>query len=335
MPIAQNRRCFIAGAAAAGAAGLFGSPSKGRAEPPPETTKVRFPVFINASDCQAPMYVSEALLRAEGFTDIGFVPSGTGPDSADWLANGEIDFDWNFPPAHVQSIGKGAPIKVLAGMHVGCLELIANDRIGTVPGLKGKRAGIAELNGVSHLLLMLMAAYVGLDPDRDIEWVTGEDPLKMLADGEIDAFLATPPQPQLARERKIGHVLIDTAIDRPWAQYYCCMLATSASFAHQYPVATKRVLRALLKSVDLCVSDPEQVARGIVARGFADSYDHALRTLTDARYDRWREFDPEDSIRFYALRMQETGIIGIAPNTVIAGGTDWRFLEEVKRELKT
>ena len=139
----------------------------------------------------------------------------------------------------------------------------------------------------------------------------------------------------MARERKIGHVILNTAIDRPWSQYYCCMLAASTAYAQNYPVATKRILRALLKSVDLCVSDPETVARGIVAKGFSNSYDYALKTLTDARYDRWRDYDPEDSLRFYALRMQETGIVQVGPNKIIADGADWRFLEEIKRELKT
>jgi NitT/TauT family transport system substrate-binding protein len=52
-------------------------------------------------------------------------------------------------------------------------------------------------------------------------------------------------------------------------------------------------------------------------------------------YDRWREFDPEDSLRFYTLRMQETGMIKSSPQQIIADGTDWRFLDELKRELKT
>jgi NitT/TauT family transport system substrate-binding protein len=335
MLVMQDRRRFLAGAAAAGAAGLVGTATQAWAEPPPETTKVRFPVFINASDCLAPMYVSEPLLRAEGFTDISFVSSGTGPDSADWLAHDEIDFDWNFPPAHVRSIANGVPIKVLAGMHVGCLELIANDSIQGVLDLKGKRAGVDALNGVPHFLLMIMAAYVGLDPANDIEWITGGDPLQMLAHGKIDAFLATPPQPQVARDRKIGHVILNTSIDRPWSQYYCCMLSASTAYAQQYPVATKRILRALLKAVDFCISDPELVAKGVVEKGFASSYDYALQAMSDVRYDKWREYDPEDSIRFYTLRMQETGLVQAGPNKVIADGTDWHFLEEIKRELKT
>jgi NitT/TauT family transport system substrate-binding protein len=113
------------------------------------------------------------------------------------------------------------------------------------------------------------------------------------------------------------------------------MLSASTAYAQHYPVATKRILRALLKSVDLCVSDPETVARGIVAHGFSNSYDYALKTLTDARYDRWREYDPEDTMRFYALRMQETGIVDAGPNKIIAAGADWRFLDEIKREMKT
>jgi NitT/TauT family transport system substrate-binding protein len=112
------------------------------------------------------------------------------------------------------------------------------------------------------------------------------------------------------------------------------MLAGRAEYVRQYPVATKRVLRALLKGVDLCVSEPESVAQRMLDGGFAASYDHALRTLNDARFDRWREYDPEDTMRFYALRMYEVDFISTSPNAVIAKGTDWRFLNELKRELK-
>ena len=89
------------------------------------------------------------------------------------------------------------------------------------------------------------------------------------------------------------------------------------------------------RSRSSCVSDPERVAQQMVDRDFVPSYDNALQTLKDIRYDRWREFDPEDSLRFYALRMQETGMIKSSPQQIIANGTDWRFLDELKRELKT
>jgi len=328
-----TRRAFLARAAAVAAVGVVADGAKSD-EGPPETLSVRLPAFPNVSDCQAPLYASRDLLLAEGFTDVSFVDSGTGPDSADWLAHGEIDFDWNFPPAHIRSIDGGAAIRVLAGMHVGCLELIANREIRGVPDLKGRKVGVDMINGSPHALLRIMAAYVGLDPDEDLSWVTSSDPVQALADGEIDAFLATPPQPQAARDMRLGHVIVNTSVDRPWSQYFCCMLATSDNYARSYPVATKRVVRAVLKAVDLCITDPPQIAAEAVRGGFAANYDLVLRALRDGRYGVWREYDPEDSLRFYALRMQETGATSMNPQKVIHRGADWSFLNEVKRELK-
>jgi NitT/TauT family transport system substrate-binding protein len=269
----------------------------------------------------------------------------TSVDNSEWIARGETDFDLNYPPKQIASIAAGVPIKVLTGLHSGCLELIANDSIRSVTDLRGKRVGVDGFNTSRHTWLSLMAAYVGLDPVNDIRWVTASarrghepppeyDPVELLAEGEIDAFLASPPWPQKLRGQNIGHTILANAVDRPWSQYFCCMFAGSADYVNSYPMATKRVLRAILKAADLCVSDPQGVARLLVDGGFLPRYDYALETLNDIRYDKWREFDPEDSLRFYALRMQELGMIKSSPDKVIADGTDWRFLNAVKRELK-
>ena len=39
-------------------------------------------------------------------------------------------------------------------------------------------------------------------------------------------------------------------------------------------------------------------------------------------------------MRFYALRLHEAGMIRSTPQKIIAQGTDWRFLNELKQELK-
>src|SRR5262249_32298682 len=144
------------------------------------------------------------------------------------------------------------------------------------------------------------------------------------------------PEPQEVRARHIGHTIVNTVVDRPWSQYFCCMPAARAEYVEKYPVATKRVLRALLKATDLCASEPERAraARLLVDQGFTERYDYALETLNEVPYNRWREYDPEDSIRFYALRLHELGMIKSSPQKIIATGTDWRFVEELKRELK-
>jgi NitT/TauT family transport system substrate-binding protein len=334
MPIIQSRRDFLTTLSVAGAAGVLGSRSAVANDGPPETTTVRLPRFFPAA-CELPEYVATELLRAEGLRDVRFVEEPSG-DSSEWIARGELDFDWNYAATHIASIEAGVPITVLAGMHSGCLELIANDRVHSIADLRGKKVGVYDFSSSPHVLLTLMAAYIGLDPRRDIEWVASGDAtsLQLFVDGKIDAFLGVPPEPQELRDRHIGHTILATAVDEPWSQYYCCMLAGRTEYVSRYPLATKRVLRALLKAVDLCVSAPESVARRTVDGGFAQSYQYALETLSDARFDRWREFDPEDTMRFYALRLHEVGMIKSSPNQIIGAGTDWGFLNELKRELK-
>jgi NitT/TauT family transport system substrate-binding protein len=154
------------------------------------------------------------------------------------------------------------------------------------------------------------------------------------AEGKIDAFLAAPPELQEVRARNIGHVIASSITDRPWSQYYCCLLATRTEFARNYPVATKRVLRAILKAADLCASEPKRVAQLLVDQGYTTGYQYALQALSEIRYDVWRDYDAEDALRFYALRLHEAGLIESSPNKLIAEHTDWRFLDELKRELK-
>jgi len=181
-----------------------------------------------------------------------------------------------------------------------------------------------------------MAAEVGLDANKDIDWVTGPKvkPKELFIDGKIDAFVGFPPEPQELRARGVGHVIVATAIDRPWSQYYCCMLGGNPEYVRKYPVATKRALRAVLKAADLCATDPAGAARRMVDRGFTPRYDYALKTLSEVPYDKWREYDPEDTMRFYALRLHDTGLIKTIPTKIIADGTDWRFFNELRRELK-
>ena len=81
-------------------------------------------------------------------------------------------------------------------------------------------------------------------------------------------------------------------------------------------------------------AEPERVARRLVDGGFTASYDYALQALNEVPYASWREYDPEDTMRFYALRLHEAGMIKSSPKEIIADGTDWRFLNELKRELK-
>ncbi len=330
-----SRRDFLGGLTLAGTAGLLGvQPSSAAAEPPPETTRLR--LVRENSICLAPQYVAEELLRSEGFTHVEYVPLEGGMGNPQTLASGKADITADAAPALILPLDARDPIVVLAGVHVGCYELFGTDRVRTIRDLKGKTVAVSELRDDRHAYVASMAAHVGLDARKDIRWVThsAADSMRLPAEGKIDAFLGFPPEPQELRAKKIGHVVVSILTDRPWSQYFCCMVIGNREYVRKHPVATKRALRAILKAVSVCALEPAKVARFLVDKGYTDQHDYALQTLKEIPYGKWREYNPEDTLRFYALRLQEAGFIKSSPQKIIAQGTDWRFLNELKKELK-
>ena len=334
-----NRRELAGGMAALGLAGWLGlHPTEGAAEEPPETNRIRlirdreFPVI-----CYAPQYIADEFLLMEGFTDVQYVSKGADGSEAQTLVRNEADIsaalgvDWVFP------IANGQPIVILSGLHVGCVEVFANADVRSIRDLKGKRLAVHGLGSPERYLLASVAAYIGIDPSRDIEWVLA-NPLEwgqMLLDGKVDAIAGFPPMNYELHEQKVGHVILNTITDDPWRHYFCCMLAVRREYLETYPIATKRALRAVLKANEMCSRQPELAAGWLVKHGQAPSYEAALQTMQDIPYVAWRDYDPADSLLFYALRLREAGLIDQVPDEILARGTDWRMFNELKKELKT
>jgi NitT/TauT family transport system substrate-binding protein len=220
MPKTQTRRRFLTALSLAGAAGLV------RARPP-EITSVR--IQKSPSICNAPRYVAQELLRAEGFTDIRYLSVSSHGSGAVYqaLTRGDFDFITDFAPLCVHAIDQGMAVTVLAGVHSGCFELFVNEDIHGVADLRGKAIGVADLRGKAigvaalnspqHMFLAPIAAHVGIDPSKDINWVVSPSvkPMQLFIDGKLDGFLGLPPEPQELHARGVGRVIVDSTVDRP------------------------------------------------------------------------------------------------------------------------
>src|ERR1700756_1758164 len=170
MTLTQTRRRFLTMLSLAGGGALLQEPRGRAAEAPLEITTVR--LMRTSAICHAPQFVAEQLLYAEGFNEVRFTDAPSTAEVNDAIALGRIDFNLHFASQLVSAIDSGAPITILAGVHVGCFELIANDNIRTMNDLKGKSVGVEGLGSSTHLFVSVMAAHVGLDPMKDIHWVT-------------------------------------------------------------------------------------------------------------------------------------------------------------------
>ena len=335
----HERRTLVRAFAAAGATSVLSFPwNSAFAEPPPETSRIRISGVPTV--CLSPQYVAAELLRGEGFSDVEYVNSGPsrvgGVPGAQALGEGQYDIGMNFAAPLVVALDAGAPIVLLAGVHVGCFELVATERVRRITDLKGKTVAVLGRGSAPHIFLASIATSVGLDPNQDIRWDYRPvaEANQMLAEGSIGAMLAFPPDAQELRAKRIGHVVLNSAMDRPWSQYFCCLVSANREFAQRHPVATKRALRAILKASEICASDPYRAVKAFLAQKFATDPQYVGQAARELLFGRWRDYNPEETVRFYALRLREAGMVHGAPQNLIAQGTDWRILDQLRKELK-
>ena len=259
-----------------------------------------------------------------------------GPYSGIGVGPGKADFDLAAVCSLMSALDRGTDLVTLMGTHLGCYELFGSRRVRSIRDLRGATVAIDGLGGAQHAMLSSMAAYVGVDPRSDIHWRTQLPPAgkQLYIDGKVNAYLGFPPETQELRARGIGPVIVNTATDKPWSQYVCCMLVASREFPEKYPHATKRVMRALIRAAEICSREPERVARTLLDQRVVERYEYGLQSLLEANFGSWRTHDPADAMRFHGVRLHDVGLIRTSPKELIARGSDWRFLEELKREIR-
>lgn len=339
-----TRRRFLGGLAATSAlaacAPVVAPPPSPTALPPPETVRVRIGAI---APCDPWYWLSDAFLREEGFTDIQYGSGST--------ALGTADFVVTYANFLAGVIDSGAPLIAVAGTHTGCLELFARPGIATIADLRGKtiavnaktaKVGDAQVIELIYGFLVSLFAHVGMQPS-DANFVEiGEDksvPAYFL-DGKADAILVAGAQGPLLRAnpKNPGRVMLSTSIDKPWSQNYCCLLTTNRDWARANPAALKRATRAILRGIDAGKRDLRAAAKAAIDKGtYKDSPALTEQVIYDILKDEsfdWRDYDPEETVRFFALRLAEAKLVKKSPQQIIAEGTDFAWFRQLRKELK-
>ena len=302
---------------------------------PPETTSIRLWSVPNLQ-CIAAQYMAEPFLRDEGFTDVQY-PRYAPKDLLGDLGDGRLEFGVGYAAAFIPMIEAGAPLVMLGGVHVGCWQVFGTGDIKSLRDFKGKTVSVIGPTFTDGIFMAMILNDVGLDLRKDVTIANypPSENARILSSGEVDAVVAFPPVSKDLRVRGIGTVVLNSITDPPWSNYYCCTAVTTREWVEKHPVATKRALRAVLKGADVVAKDPDRSARFMVDRGYSDNFDYTCDILKEIPFNNiWRDFDPVDSVRFYALRLKQAGLIKSTPDEIIKRGTDFRYLNELRRELK-
>jgi NitT/TauT family transport system substrate-binding protein len=182
--------------------------------------------------------------------------------------------------------------------------------------------------------MLTVMDYIGIPADRVVESHDFDALPGLLQSGEMDAVLSFYPFSEGLRGVEGVRVALNSAEDPPYSEHFCCVIYGRSEFVRKYPAATKRTLRAILKAIDFCANDVESAARTMTeAPGSLTDYETTLRLLGHLDWTFWRTIDPEASLRFYGLRLHESGALSTAPDELIARATDWSFLNQIKGEM--
>lgn len=340
MTLLLNRREFI-GKVAIGSAAAYCGLNTGisfSSEPPPEINTLR--MRFARSACWAPQHVAkrEKLFLDEGFTNVEFKDVKKGGFKDQLLHAGETDLNIGFSARQLYHAVPGDPTVFISGLHAGCYSLIASEHIKSIRDLKGKKVWAwTNLESGPAIFFKTIISYVGLDPNNDVEYVKSSknEAIELFKRGKIDAFMSFPPGPQQLKDEGVGKVLVDTNMDRPWSQYFCCTVTGNRNFIKKYPIATKRALRAILRANDIISKNPEIGADALIEQKVRKESEkkYIVQALRDIPYGEWRNYHPEDTIRFYMLRLREIGMTQYSPKEIITQNTNWTFLESLKNEL--
>lgn len=317
-------------------AGGAGKASDLEPEGPPETTSIGLHSVPNVQ-CFAALYAAEPFLREEGFTDIRY-PKMAPKDFLAAMKAGQIDLGMGYAAAWIPMIETGSPLVMLGGVHVGCWQIFGTGDIKSLRDLKGKTVSVISPQFTDGLFMAMTLNDVGLDINKDVKVVNylPAENARILSSGEVDAVVAFPPITKDLRVKGIGRVVLDSMVDPPWSNYYCCTAVTTRAWMEKHPVAAKRALRALVKGANVIAEDPEGSARLMVDRGYSENFDYTCAILKEIPYNNiWRDFDPVDSVRFYALRLKQAGIIKSTPEEILERGTDFRYLAQLRKELES
>lgn len=303
---------------------------------PPETTTIRLPKIALTQG--AVLAVAVDFLKEEGFTDVQFVtPSRPEAIFAEFTAG---NFDVLIPPAPMVPgrIEAGDPWVVLGGVNVGCFQVFGIDAVKSLTDFRGKSIATSGPGGPDDVFLALTLANVGLELRKDVNVVvrSHDQAVQAFMAGEADGMTTYPPFNNRLRVNSIGHAVLDATIDRPWSQYYFSMPTVLRSYSEKNPVATKRLLRAMFKASDAIAKEPVRGADAMKTHGYIPDalYTATRDEIPKVPFDVWRKYDPADTLRFYALRLKESGIIKSTPEQIIARGADFKYWAELKRELK-
>jgi NitT/TauT family transport system substrate-binding protein len=279
----------------------------------------KYEIAYGGSACGSP--ISIAALNgyyAEEGLDIDLVSGVSFEVIRSYLASGKmpvINGDFQFFP----SIHEGVDVKLIAGLHEGCIKILVpiDSPIQTKADLKGKRIAVDEIGGTPMAVASVVAGSVGIDPKTEITWLPfpGDQEIQAVDKGEADVVAAWDPIATMAEQTGRYRTIVDIATDPLFAGRNCCFLFASGKLVKEKPEVVAAVLRSINRAVEYEGANPREAAKILVANKKVATEDEDLLAtlLTSFHFERHhtqaQNSLAKDDAVYFAQKLTEIGYL--------------------------
>jgi NitT/TauT family transport system substrate-binding protein len=243
--------------------------------------------------CVAPLHVAHEMgfFKQEGLKYDWSVISDPSASGFDLMASGKNDMLYALLPTVIQRAANGMKLKVIMGMHFGCINVVALNKSGinNLTDLKGKKVGVPGLGSDPAVLLqrMLKAKGISTSPENmEVQLVVYPDSsLQMALDkGLVDAVVSWDPVATAIAKRGDGKIIFNQATDPLTQNEYCCVVALDPGFLKNHPETAAKFARAMQKACDYVATHPRETAQMQIDKKYCSFTDIDLNTKLLSSY---------------------------------------------------
>jgi NitT/TauT family transport system substrate-binding protein len=269
LSLAPNRRNFLKSFAAASLVlPAFGGLARA-AEPVGSAARPLKLAWNAGSACVSTVaYAKSSGLFTKHGVEVELVNfSGSTDQLLEAIATGKADAGVGMALRWLKPLEQGFDVKIPAGLHGGCLRLIASKASGiaTIADLKGKTVAVADMASPAKNFFSVQLVKAGLDPTRDVEWRQYPGNLLGLAIEKGEAHALADNDPVTWTYRKDPNLVeIATNLSGEYHDRTCCLLGVRGSLIRDDKAVVARLTEALFDGWHTAASNPEAVAKAFV-----------------------------------------------------------------------
>ncbi|MGF6543260.1 ABC transporter substrate-binding protein [Paraburkholderia sp. BR13444] len=266
-----------------------------------------------------PVAVQQGFFRKHGLQVELINFAGSTDQLLEAIATGKSDAGVGMALRWIKPLEQGFDVKLTAGIHGGCMRLLATRASGIVDlqGLKGRTVGVSDLASPAKNFFAVSLKKIGVDPDNDVHWRQYPAPLlgEALKKGEVHAI--ADGDPTIWTLREADHLQeVSNNLCGEYANRVCCVLGVRGSLVRKDRATAQALTQALLEATEWTANHPAEAAAIFAPNAPGANVaqlTEMLKSHTDHHHPVGDAFKKEISL--YADDLKSVGVLNSGTNS--------------------